>query len=77
MLVIGSALMARPALLLMDEPSPMLSPIMARKIGDMIIDINRRRETSILLVVQNAQLALSIADGGYVPEMGKRPLNGK
>lgn len=77
MLVIARALMSQPELLLMDEPSLGLSPMMVQKIGDIVMDINHRRNTSILLVEQNAQLALTIAHRGYVLEMGKIPLQGK
>jgi branched-chain amino acid transport system ATP-binding protein len=76
MLVIGRSLMSKPELLLMDEPSLGLAPLMVREIGNIVIDINHQRGTSILLVEQNAQLALRIATRGYVMEMGKIILQG-
>ena len=76
MLVIGRSLMSKPELLLMDEPSLGLAPLMVREIGNIVIDINHQRGTSILLVEQNAQLALRIANRGYVMEMGNIILKG-
>jgi branched-chain amino acid transport system ATP-binding protein len=75
MLVIARALMSRPELLLMDEPSLGLAPAMVREIGRIALDINRRG-TSVLLVEQNAQLALRIAHRGYVLEIGNIVLQG-
>lgn len=71
MLVIGRGLMASPRLLLMDEPSMGLSPLLVSEIFDIIRKINREEKVSILLVEQNARLALSIADHGYVMENGR------
>jgi branched-chain amino acid transport system ATP-binding protein len=76
MLAIGRALMARPAILLLDEPSMGLSPILVEQIFEIIRDINANG-VSILLVEQNAQMALSIADRGYVLETGRVVLEGK
>jgi branched-chain amino acid transport system ATP-binding protein len=69
MLAIARGLMSRPDLLLLDEPSMGLSPILVEQIFEIIRDINSQG-TSILLVEQNAQMALSIADRGYVLETG-------
>ena len=69
MLAIARALMARPTLLLLDEPSMGLAPILLEQIFDTIRDINRQG-TTILLVEQNAYMALSIAGRGYVMETG-------
>ena len=76
MLAIGRGLMARPQLMLLDEPSMGLAPIIVEQIFDIIQEINQQG-TSILLVEQNAQMALSIADRGYVFETGKIVLEGK
>ena len=75
MLAIARGLMARPQLLLLDEPSMGLAPIIVEQIFDIIREINQQG-TSILLVEQNAQMALSIADRGYVFETGKIVLEG-
>jgi branched-chain amino acid transport system ATP-binding protein len=75
MLVIARALMLRPELLLMDEPSLGLSPLMVREINKIVLDINQRG-TSVLLVEQNAQLALCVAHRGYVLETGNIVLEG-
>jgi branched-chain amino acid transport system ATP-binding protein len=75
MLAIARGLMARPSLLLLDEPSMGLSPILVEQIFEIIRDINSTG-TSILLVEQNAQMALSISDRGYVLETGEIVLEG-
>ena len=75
MLAMGRGLMAHPTLLLLDEPSMGLSPILVEQIFDIIQDINEQG-TSILLVEQNAQMALAIADRAYVLETGKIVMQG-
>jgi branched-chain amino acid transport system ATP-binding protein len=76
MLVIGRALMARPKLLLLDEPSLGLAPLLVREIFDIIRKIHDERGTTFLLVEQNAQIALRIADYGYIMENGRIVLDG-
>ena len=76
MLAIGRALMARPRLLLLDEPSLGLAPLVVRLIFRTIRQINAERGTSILLVEQNANMALRIAHRGYVMESGRIVLEG-
>ena len=75
MLAIARALMAAPKLLLLDEPSMGLSPLMVKEIFNTIEQL-RKDGTTILLVEQNARMALSIADRGYVLETGKIVLQG-
>jgi branched-chain amino acid transport system ATP-binding protein len=70
MLAIGRAMMAEPRVLLLDEPSLGLAPLIVQQIRDLIVDINRAG-TSVLLVEQNANMALSIADHSYILETGK------
>ncbi|MGZ8430250.1 MAG: ABC transporter ATP-binding protein [Candidatus Deferrimicrobiaceae bacterium] len=76
MLAIGRALMGEPKLLLLDEPSLGLAPLLVRAIFDAIRKINRENGTSIFLVEQNAALALEIADYAYVMENGKIVMDG-
>ena len=71
MLAIARALLARPTLMLMDEPSLGLSPKLTKEIFDIVVRINRERGVTILLVEQNAHMALKIADFGYVLEVGR------
>jgi branched-chain amino acid transport system ATP-binding protein len=71
MLAIARALLARPSLILMDEPSLGLSPKLTKEIFDIVVRINRERGVTILLVEQNAHMALKIADFGYVLEVGR------
>lgn len=76
MLAMGRALMSRPKVLLMDEPSMGLSPIMVDKIFEVVRDVHKQGVT-ILLVEQNASRALEIADRGYVMESGIISMSGK
>ncbi len=71
MLAISRALMAAPDLILLDEPSLGLSPRLTREIFEIVVRINRERGTTILLVEQNANMALNVADFGYVLENGR------
>jgi branched-chain amino acid transport system ATP-binding protein len=71
MLAIGRALMSRPRMLLLDEPSLGIAPILVKEIFDEIARINREEGTTILLVEQNANLALRLASRGYVLETGR------
>jgi branched-chain amino acid transport system ATP-binding protein len=76
MLAIGRALMAEPRLLLLDEPSFGLAPLVVREIGRIVQSINRERGVSVLLVEQNARMALGIASRAYVMETGRVALSG-
>jgi branched-chain amino acid transport system ATP-binding protein len=71
MLAISRALMAKPSLMLLDEPSLGLSPLLTREIFEIVVRINRERGTTLLLVEQNANMALNVADYGYVLENGR------
>ena len=75
MLAVGRALMSRPGILLMDEPSMGLSPILIREIFDIIKEVHKQGIT-VLLVEQNAKMALSIADRAYVLETGRIVMTG-
>ncbi|MRR06843.1 MAG: ATP-binding cassette domain-containing protein, partial [Deltaproteobacteria bacterium] len=76
MLAMGRALMARPKLLLLDEPSMGLAPLVVQEIFRVIEQLRRERGTTVLLVEQNAKAALKMADRGYVLETGKVVLEG-
>ena len=76
MLAIGRALMSRPRLLLLDEPSLGLAPLMVKQIFGAIREINEREKTTVLLVEQNAHQALQLADRGYVMQTGRIMLSG-
>ena len=76
MLAIGRALMAEPRLLVLDEPSFGLAPMIVREIGRIVRSINRERGVSVLLVEQNARMALGIAARAYVMETGRVALSG-
>ena len=76
MLAVSRALMARPQLLLLDEPSMGLAPLIIKQIFEIIRKINQESNTTIFLVEQNANQALQIADRGYVIENGKITISG-
>jgi branched-chain amino acid transport system ATP-binding protein len=76
MLVIGRAMMATPKLMLLDEPSLGLAPLMVQEIFDIIRRFNAEKGTSVLLVEQNVRIALSIAHHGYIMENGRIVLDG-
>jgi branched-chain amino acid transport system ATP-binding protein len=77
MLAIGRALMAKPRLLLLDEPSLGLAPLLVEEIFEIIKRVNKEEGVTILLVEQNARAALSIASHGYILETGRIVLDGK
>ncbi len=76
MVAMGRGLMSKPRVLLLDEPSMGLAPLLVRQIFETIVNINEEMGTTILLVEQNAHMALSIADRGYVLETGTVVLTG-
>ncbi|MBM3302222.1 MAG: ABC transporter ATP-binding protein [Deltaproteobacteria bacterium] len=76
MLVMGRAMMARPKSMLLDEPSMGLSPLMVKEIFNIVGLINRQEGVSILLVEQNARIALTLSEHGYVMENGRVVLDG-
>lgn len=76
MLAISRALLSRPKLMMLDEPSLGLAPLLVEEIFAIIKEINRREKTTILLVEQNARIALSISSYGYIMENGRMVLDG-
>ncbi len=76
MLAVSRALMLRPRLLLLDEPSFGLAPLIVRELFDILRAINRQDKVSMLLVEQNAAMALDLADRAYVIETGRVVLDG-
>ena len=77
MLAIGRGIMAKPKLLLLDEPSLGIAPLLVKEIFQIIKQINKEEGTSILVVEQNTNVALSIADYGYIMENGRVVMQGK
>ncbi len=76
MVVIGRALMARPKLMLLDEPSMGLAPLLVKEIFDIVVRLNQEEKMAILLAEQNATMALEVARYGYVMENGRLVLDG-
>jgi branched-chain amino acid transport system ATP-binding protein len=76
MLAIGRALMQEPRLLILDEPSLGLAPLLVQQVKEVVVEINQQG-TSVLLIEQNANMALSIAHHGYIMETGKMVMDGK
>ncbi len=76
MVVIGRALMSRPKLMLLDEPSMGLAPLLVQEIFDIVVRLNREEKMAILLAEQNAAMALQVARYGYVMENGRLVLDG-
>lgn len=76
MVVVGRALMARPKLLLLDEPSLGLAPMVVREIARMVTEVNRDDKVSVILVEQNSRMALKVSSYAYVLETGKVGLEG-
>jgi branched-chain amino acid transport system ATP-binding protein len=76
MLVVGRALMARPQLMLLDEPSLGLSPLLVQEIYKVLKELNQNEHITMLLVEQNVKIALSIAQHGYIMENGRIVLDG-
>jgi len=76
MLAVARALMLRPRLLLLDEPSLGLAPLVVREIFRIVRTINREERVSVLLVEQNAALALGLADHAYLMETGRVVMSG-
>jgi branched-chain amino acid transport system ATP-binding protein len=76
MLAIGRALMARPKLMLLDEPSMGLAPMLVREIFDIVVRMNREEKVAVLLAEQNAAMALRVVQYGYVMENGRIVLDG-
>ena len=76
MLAIGRALMSKPKLILLDEPSMGLSPLLVKEIFEIIKRINKENGVTVLLVEQNAKMALEISDRAYVIETGEIVLEG-
>ena len=76
MLVMGRALMGRPKLMLLDEPSMGLSPLLVKEIFKLVQLINQQEGVSMLLVEQNARIALGLSEHGYVMENGRIVLDG-
>jgi branched-chain amino acid transport system ATP-binding protein len=76
MLAIGRAMMSDPKLIILDEPSLGLAPLLVQQVRDIIVDINKEDGTSILLIEQNANMALSISDFAYIMETGKVVMDG-
>jgi branched-chain amino acid transport system ATP-binding protein len=76
MLVIGRALMSRPKLMMLDEPSLGLAPLLVKEIFNILRTINQEQRTAILLIEQNARIALNFSEYGYIMENGKIVLDG-
>lgn len=76
MLAIGRGLMSHPKLMLLDEPSLGLSPLLTQEIFEIIVRLNKEQKVTMMLVEQNAKVALDAADYGYVMELGRIVMNG-